>query len=425
MHEKRSLLTLTFYNISSPAFGPLRAKRSKNIAPESRPVRATEYSRGRLCGGFGGGFNWHGPPVCDKLISIRSKLARLLRSVEIIVTKVSVIIPTHSRPHLLSRAVASAQEAGRDVDVEVIIVDDASTDTTARVGAELENRACVRYIRLERNQGVAGARNVGLMASAGEYIAFLDDDDLRLPGSLDLQIAALQAYPEAGLACGTILVGDQDCELTDTSYGAQQESGDLFWDMVSLSVPILPIAVVAKRECFLRAGMFDSKIAGIDDWDMWTRISELYPVVIVREPVCIYRTPLPDSGQGSSNLARHMAWASRHQLKLFKLKRAREGTASQRDEARRQFLENITNHLVHHAAMWAQDGARRHARANLMMALRLNPRRALKIRAPGVRHYARLLWQKPKPAPEEISAEVSPTSPASTTPLSSSPERSV
>src|SRR5258708_2921989 len=90
---------------------------------------------------------------------------------------VSVIIPTHNRPHILPRAVESARNAGRNV--ELIVVDDASTDDTAKICRALQG---IKYIRLEQNQGVAGARNVGLLASSSEYIAFLDDDDLRLPG---------------------------------------------------------------------------------------------------------------------------------------------------------------------------------------------------------------------------------------------------
>src|SRR3712207_6699120 len=109
---------------------------------------------------------------------------------------VSVIIPTHGRPRLLPRAVESARRAGRDV--EVIVVDDASTDETAEVCRGLEG---VRYVRLERNQGVAGARNVGLLVSTADYVAFLDDDDLRLPGSLDRQRAVLEARPAAGFVC--------------------------------------------------------------------------------------------------------------------------------------------------------------------------------------------------------------------------------
>src|SRR5882724_9402086 len=121
----------------------------------------------------------------------------------------SIIIPTHNRPHLLPRAVESARAAGTDV--EIIVVDDASIDETASVCRELSG---IKYIRLERNQGVAGARNVGILRSSAEFIAFLDDDDLRLPGSLDLQTAALAATPEAGFVCGSMLIADQNYRLT-------------------------------------------------------------------------------------------------------------------------------------------------------------------------------------------------------------------
>src|SRR5215471_9318658 len=104
---------------------------------------------------------------------------------------VSIIIPTHGRPALLPRAVESARAAGTDV--EIIVVDDASTDDTANVCKSLPD---IKYVRVERNQGVAGARNIGILVSSGRYVAFLDDDDLRLPGSLDAQLAALEANPD-------------------------------------------------------------------------------------------------------------------------------------------------------------------------------------------------------------------------------------
>jgi glycosyltransferase involved in cell wall biosynthesis len=88
---------------------------------------------------------------------------------------------------LLPRAVESALGAGTGV--EVIVVDDASTDGTARVCAQLQG---IKYIRLDRNQGVAGARNIGLLESSADFIAFLDDDDLRLPGSLDHQLSLFE-----------------------------------------------------------------------------------------------------------------------------------------------------------------------------------------------------------------------------------------
>src|SRR2546422_9360127 len=105
----------------------------------------------------------------------------------------SIIITTHDRPQLLGRAVQSARAAGTSI--EVIVVDDASTDETARVCRTLS----AHYVRVERNQQVAGARNIGLLASCGEYVTFLDDDDQRLPNSLDDQVRLLEADRQAGL----------------------------------------------------------------------------------------------------------------------------------------------------------------------------------------------------------------------------------
>src|ERR1700749_4613661 len=111
--------------------------------------------------------------------------------------RVSIIITTHNRPRLLSRAVASARLSGRDP--EIVVVDDASTDETVEVCRSLQG---IRYIRVERRQGGACARNVGLRVSSGQYISFLDDDDERLPGSLDMQVERLEAEPSAGMIYG-------------------------------------------------------------------------------------------------------------------------------------------------------------------------------------------------------------------------------
>src|SRR6266487_3372048 len=150
----------------------------------------------------------------------------------------SIIIPTHNRPHLLPRAVESARAAGTDV--EIIVVDDASVDETALVCREL---AGIKYIRLERNQGAAGARNVGILASSSEFIAFLDDDDLRLPGSLDLQTEALATDPEIGFVCGAMLIADQDYNLTREISSPGHAGGDVFWQLLELDFPVMPLCV--------------------------------------------------------------------------------------------------------------------------------------------------------------------------------------
>src|SRR5262245_10431222 len=106
----------------------------------------------------------------------------------------SIIIPTHDRPVLLQRAVASARRAGTEV--EIVVVDDGSIDDTSEVCASL---ADIVYIRLEPCRGVGSARAAGIAGSSGTYISFLDDDDARLPGSIDRQVAILEATPDAAL----------------------------------------------------------------------------------------------------------------------------------------------------------------------------------------------------------------------------------
>src|SRR4051794_1902166 len=112
----------------------------------------------------------------------------------------SIIIATRNRCELLPRAIESARRAGTNV--EIIVIDDASEDRTREVCTPLISDGRVRYFRLSRQLGLAGARNVGLISSTAPYITFLDDDDLLLPNSLDQQLERMEANPEAGMIYG-------------------------------------------------------------------------------------------------------------------------------------------------------------------------------------------------------------------------------
>ena len=289
-------------------------------------------------------------------------------------SKVSVIIPTHSRPHLLPRAVESARAAGTDV--EVIVVDDASTDRTAQVCRELPG---IKYVRVDRNQGVAGARNLGLMHAEGEYIAFLDDDDLRLPGSLDLQAQHLDSHPEVGFVCGAMVMADQDYRLTGETV-CPRVSGDVFFPLMELDFPIMGLAVLVRKECFVRVGVFHRKVDGIDDWDMFLRIAELYEVIVDPEPVGIYRQPTVRSAQGSSARAAQLLRLAKHQKKLMKLPRVAERSWWQRQGIRYRTKNRIADHLLWSALQLLPKREFGPAYANLLVALRLAPWRPLQLR---------------------------------------------
>lgn len=290
--------------------------------------------------------------------------------------RVSLIIPTRSRPELLAAAVESAKLAGRDV--ELVVVDDASTDGTAEVCRALEG---ITYIRLEHNLGVAGARNAGLLASSAEYIAFLDDDDLRVPASLDLQLAALARRPEAGFVCGSMLLADQEGRLTGEKSAPNHPGGDIFWELMELAFPLMPLSVLFRKECFFKVGLFRHRLAGIDDWDIFVRVAELYPVVVMDEAVGIYRQPTPTSGQGSSRLAHHLTRAARHQRELLRLPRAMSVSAERRRQARRAAVNRVANTLLRNAAEGLPAGSYGFACANILSALRLDP---LYVARPGV-----------------------------------------
>ena len=283
--------------------------------------------------------------------------------------KVSVIIPTHNRPDLLPRAVESARAAGTDV--EIVIVDDASTDETADVCRELGD---IRYVRVERNQGVAGARNIGIFASTGEYVAFLDDDDLRLPGSLDLQAAALAANPDAGFVCGAMIMADQNYQPTGEVIKPKHASGDIFWALLELDFPVMPLCTLIRKECFLRVGLLNRHVSGIDDWDIFTRIAELYPAAVIPEPVGLYRQPTPFSDQGSSARASQLHRVARHQRNLLKLPRAAAASKAQRRATRKRMVNRISENLIWTAAAkYLPRLQLKPVVANLSVALKLDP----------------------------------------------------
>jgi glycosyltransferase involved in cell wall biosynthesis len=287
---------------------------------------------------------------------------------------VSVIIPTHSRPHLLSQAVESARAAGTDV--EVIVVDDASTDGTAAACRELRG---IKYIRLEHNQGVAGARNVGILESTGKYVAFLDDDDLRLPGSLDTQAALLDGNPEAGFICGAMIMADQEYQPTGEVF-LPRNSGNVFWDLLELDFPVMPLSTLIRKECFLRIGLLNHKLKGIDDWDIFTRIAEIYPVLVTEEPMGIYRQPTPSSDQGSSSQASQLLKAAQHQLELLELPSAGAAEPAVRRAIRKRTLNRCADTLLWTAARQLSSGEYEASFRSVLGALRLNP---FRIARPG------------------------------------------
>jgi glycosyltransferase involved in cell wall biosynthesis len=293
--------------------------------------------------------------------------------------KASVIITTHSRPALLSRAIQSAFRAGEDI--EVIVVDDASSDNTAEV---CKSFSTLKYIRLDCNQGVAGARNVGLLESRGEYISFLDDDDTRLPNSLDHQIETLAREPSADLIYARASINEGSGQLPKRLYPSECLSGDIFWPLLRRN--FIPCSSVVFRRSVLQFGAMDKNIPGIDDWDLWLRIAARSPVVALPSTVVTWRRSTPISQQGTSAAAHIVRLAiERFWSSWMNLPRAIQGSDQERRAAWSGFSESMIEHLLCEAVRAVRYGKPREALRNLILIRRLDllaPFRIAKKRIP-------------------------------------------
>jgi hypothetical protein len=126
--------------------------------------------------------------------------------------------------------------------------------------------------------------------------------------------------------------------------------------------------------------LLNSRLRGIDDWDMLVRIAELYPLMVLEDAVGIYRRPTISSGQGSSSQATQLYHALAHQRQLFQLPRVRSATKSQRRRVRRRTVNRVADTLLWNAAGLVHERAFNSAATNILTALRLNPFRALRPR---------------------------------------------
>jgi glycosyltransferase involved in cell wall biosynthesis len=183
---------------------------------------------------------------------------------------VSVVIPTHNRATLLQRAVRTAGEQ-EEVDVEVIVIDDGSSDGTADwLRDRVDDR--VRHHRFGEAQGVARARNHGIVMATKPWVAFLDDDDLWAPGKLRLQIdAAAEASSTGPVYAGAIEVRPDMQPLKVTpAPAASSLATDIF---LHNPIPAGASNVLAGAALLRQERGFDTSFSQLADWDLWIRLA--------------------------------------------------------------------------------------------------------------------------------------------------------
>ena len=212
---------------------------------------------------------------------------------------VSVVIPAYGRPEYLEEAVESV--AGQTYSpIELVVVDDCSPDPIEPIveDAETDGLQSVRVVRHEENRGANAARNTGIENAAGEYVAFLDDDDRWRPRKVEAQVRAFEA---GGAEVGFVYTGQEKVneDGTTMSYRVPETRGDVALDLLH-GASLCPFSsVMVRRTVIDEVGLLDTRFPSWQDREWYLRISEVCAFEVVDEPLVVRH--VDSHGQISDN----------------------------------------------------------------------------------------------------------------------------
>lgn len=203
---------------------------------------------------------------------------------------VSVVLPVYDRAGTIARAIESVL-AQSFTDLELIVIDDGSTDATPEIVRGYLTDPRVRFEVNPRNLGAAGTRNRGIALARGAYVAFQDSDDRWLPEKLALQMEELARSPDCRVCyCGALYYAEEQCYYIPRRGTLQHKRGDLSAAILS-SNPTTPQTLLVDRALIDQTGAFDDSFRINEDWELAIRLAQASPFAFVPEPlVLIYRT---------------------------------------------------------------------------------------------------------------------------------------
>lgn len=202
--------------------------------------------------------------------------------------RVSVIVPTYNRTHLIGETIRSVLNQSFRT-IELIVMDDGSTDNTKEIISGFGDS--VRYFHQE-NKGRSIARNEGFKAARGEYICFLDSDDLLAPRKLERQVALLNAKGQLGFVyCDYQFIDQTGGSLPKPQIYAKHplQRGWIFRHLLYFDFIPLP-TILIRRQCLEEEGLFDRLMGHAEDFDWLLRLSKRYETDYIPEPLCLIRT---------------------------------------------------------------------------------------------------------------------------------------
>ena len=209
--------------------------------------------------------------------------------------QVSIVMAAYNHGAFISMAIESAlaQTLG---DIEILIVDDGSTDSTPEVVSPYLADPRVRYFR-QNNQGQASAKNFGISQASGEFVAFLDADDIWMPRKLERQIPLFADTMVGVVHCLREIIDPQGCKRPYRPRSLPR--GDVINEMFIDNFVCFSSSIV-RRACFKELGVFDERLRLGIDYELWLRLASRYAFDHIDEPLVSYRTghgQLSNSGE--------------------------------------------------------------------------------------------------------------------------------
>lgn len=281
---------------------------------------------------------------------------------------VSAAIITHNRAHYLEEAMTSVLEQTFD-DLELIVVDDGSTDCTEKIVEPYLDR--IRYVR-RPHRGKAAARNAAVQLAEGELIAFCDSDDAWYPDRLDRQVAVLEQHPQVGMVHGQVEAIDSMGRSLPEQTAAQRtifsaaHRKPVTYASYADNCRCLSSTILVRREVFDTVGPYDCDLP-IEDYDFYLRLVLDYDVLFLHGPPLARYRMHPEKTADQDLSAGQIQTAEKHLALLDE----RSDIPDPR-LARRNF-----NLMI--ARTWRVRGDRRRARSAALRALRLGAPQALRL----------------------------------------------
>lgn len=205
---------------------------------------------------------------------------------------VSAVITCYNQDEYIGDAIGSVvQQTRYDAISEIIVVDDGSEDNSGQVIREWEDR-CEKVRRVyQENLGIAAARNTGIQSSSGDFIGFLDGDDVWLEERLEVQLQFLDRHPDVGLIYTDVYAFGEEVEGRKRGYCSRYEHDDdnVLRHLFVENGTILPSTALISRECFRTVGLFDPSLPQAEDPDLWLRIAGNHSIHHINEPLVLKR----------------------------------------------------------------------------------------------------------------------------------------